>query len=162
MASTQKKTGKKQDNGKKSAPAKKKTPVYEPNNVARGIGAAVCIFLAAMLVLGLLNMKAVVVDFLADVARGLLGYGIWPAVPALLAAAWLLVFRRETSVQLRLWCVGLIPLFFGALLHLVLSPYNYEIAPGTILKLWEDGQAMFSGGLLAGMLSVSLSALTSS
>ena len=50
MASTQKKTAntKKQTTGKKPNGTRKKPPAYVPDLMARGIGAAVCLFLAVL------------------------------------------------------------------------------------------------------------------
>ena len=52
MASTQKKTAntKKQTTGKKPNGTRKKPPAYVPDLMARGIGAAVCLFLPAVAV----------------------------------------------------------------------------------------------------------------
>ena len=62
MASTQKKTvnTKKQTTGKKPNGTRKKPPAYVPDLMARGIGAAVCLFLALMVVLGMVGIHAVV------------------------------------------------------------------------------------------------------
>ena len=85
MASTQKKTTKKTTEKKtntktdtkgKAKKEKEKPPVYAPNMMARGIGAALCLFLAVMLILGCCQVSAVVVDFLANGVKGLVGYGI--------------------------------------------------------------------------------------
>ncbi len=163
MASTKKKT-----TSKRSKPEEKKTgakkpesktkklpPVYVPNMVARGVGAAVCIFLAVMLGLGMFGAHAVVVDFLCDGSKGLVGYGFWVLVPVLLAAAVLLLAQRERSVHLRLWCLGLFPVLLGGFLHLLLSPYSYSMEFKTFASLWRDGVNLFSGGVLGGCLSIS-------
>ena len=168
MASTQKKTtnskskpaekksGAKKPAAKKSpARTKKSPPVYVPNMLARGIGAAVCIFLAVMLGLGMFGTHAVVVDFLCSGVKGLVGYGFWIVVPTLAVAAVLLLWRRQKSVCLRLWCLGFLPVFLGAFVHLLLSPYPYKMAFSTFSALWRDGQNLFSGGILGGFLSVS-------
>ncbi|MBP3318949.1 MAG: hypothetical protein J6K94_02995, partial [Ruminiclostridium sp.] len=170
MASTQKKTTsnkkptekKTETKAKPKAAPKGKTkavketpPVYTPNMTARGVGAAVCLFLAVLLALGVCGVSAVVVDFLCDGVKGLVGYGVYAVIPALLVAAGLLLFRRQKPVCLRLWCVGLLPLFLGALAHMVLSPYPYAMEFATFSKLWADGTHLFSGGVLGGFLSIS-------
>ena len=163
MASTQKKTTsskskpaeKKAGTKKPEAKTRKGPPIYVPNMVARGVGAAVCIFLAVMLGLGMFGAHAVVVDFLCHGVKGLVGYGFWVAVPVLLAAAVLLLAKRQKSVRLRLWYLGLFPVFLGAFVHLLLSPYPYQMAFSTFAALWRDGLNLFSGGVLGGFLSIS-------
>ena len=111
MASTQKKTAntKKQTTGKKPGGTRKKPPAYVPDLMARGIGAAVCLFLALMVVLGMVGIHAVVPDLLCRGIRGLVGYGFWLTALALFWAAGLLLLRRERRATLRLWCLGLLP-----------------------------------------------------
>ena len=164
MASTQKKTtsnkktsGKKTDTKAKTkgkAP-KEKPAAYAPNMAARGVGGAVCLFLAVLLVLSCCKVSAVVVDFLANGVKGLVGYGIYAVIFSLVMAAWVLLFRRQKPVVLRLWCVGLLPIFVGALGHMFLSPYPYTMEFATFSKLWTDGTHLFAGGVLGGFLSIS-------
>ena len=163
MASTQKKPEKtKQTAGKKSGSAKStaakgkaKTPpkavkpAYVPDLLARGIAGAVCLFLALVLALGMFQVHGTVVDLLCGVVRGLVGYGFWLTAPALVWAAWLLIFRREHSVTLRLWAVGLLPAVGGAFLQVLLGPvYPALEAP----SLWADGVQGGGGGLVSGGL----------
>ena len=156
-ASTKKTTDKKTDTkAKTKGKTKKEKPaVYAPNMVARGVGAAVCVFLTVLLVLSACHVSAVVVDFLADGVKGLVGYGIYAVIFSLVMAAWVLLFRRQKPVVLRLWCLGLLPLFVGALGHMFLSPYPYTMEFSTFSKLWTDGTHLFSGGVLGGFLSIS-------
>ena len=170
MASTQKKTTSAKTSAAKSKPAEKKPagkngkkepsvknplPVYRPNPVARGVGAAVCLFLAILLGLGMFGIHAVVVDFLCDGIKGLVGYGFCLTPFALVIAAVFLLAKREKSVQGRLWCLGLLVLVLGAFLHLLFSPYPYDMGLSTFASLWRDGQNLFSGGVLGGFLAVS-------
>ena len=172
MASTQKKSSaakttstagrktasaKKTDSTKKKEPVREKPSVYSPNLLARGIGAAVCIFLAVLLVLGLTGTSAVVVDWLSKLIKGLVGYGVWPAVPAFVAAAVILIAVRQKRVTARLWCLALFPVFFGALIHMIRSPYPYEMGLSAFSALWRDGVNLFSGGVLGGFLGISFS-----
>jgi hypothetical protein len=103
MASTQKKTtsNKKTSEKKtdtkakaKGKAAKEKPAAYAPNMATRGVGAAVCLFLAVLLVLSCCKVSAVVVDFLANGVKGLVGYGIYAVIFSLVMAAWVLLFRR--------------------------------------------------------------------
>ena len=160
--SEEKKTGqtkKQRDLPSGEKPRREKPPVYTPNNVARGVGAAVCVLFAVILFLGMFGVKdAVVVDILCHGVKGLIGYGFWIVAPILVVAAILLLARRQKPVRLRLWCLGFLPLLVGALFHLLLSPYTYEMGLAAFSALWRDGIHGFSGGVLGGMLGISFAA----
>jgi len=150
-------SARKSDSAPKKEVAREKPSVYTPNLLARGIGAAVCLFLAVLLVLGITGNSAVVVDLLGKTVKGLTGYGIWPAIPALVAAAVVLLAVRQKRVTARLWCLALFPVFFGAFLHILRSPYPYEMGLSAFSALWRDGINLFSGGVLGGFLGISCS-----
>ena len=156
MASTQKKTAntKKQTTGKKPNGTRKKPPAYVPDLMARGIGAAVCLFLALMVVLGMVGIHAVVPDLLCRGIRGLVGYGFWLTALALFWAAGLLLLRRERRATLRLWCLGLLPVVGGAFLHVLLSPRQPSLGIDLASRLWNDGVYGFGGGVISGGLAV--------
>ena len=82
--------------------------------------AAVCIFLALLVALGMFGIHAVVPDLLKKGIQGLIGYGFWMVAFVLLWAAGLLLSRRDRRQTLRLWCLGLLPVVGGALLHILL------------------------------------------
>lgn len=63
----------KTDHGEKAQRHPEKAPAYVPDLMARGIGAAVCLFLALMVVLGMVGIHAVVPDLLCRGIRGLVG-----------------------------------------------------------------------------------------
>ena len=148
---------KKKESVKAKEPVREKPSVYRPDMLARGIGAAVCLFLAVLLVLGMTGNSAVVVDWVYKGVKGLVGYGVWPAFLALIGAAVVLLAVREKRVTGRLWCLGLLPVFFGAFLHMLLSPYPYDMGLGAFAALWRDGQKLLSGGVFGGFLGISFS-----
>ena len=148
---------KKTESGKKKEPVRANPAVYTPNLVARGVGAAVCLFVAVLLVLSMTGTSAVVVDLLGKGVRGLVGYGIWLAIPALAAAAVILLAVRQKRVTGRMWCLGLLPVVFGAFLHMICSPYPYDMGLGAFSALWRDGINRLSGGVLGGFLGISFS-----
>ena len=106
----------KSSSAKKGTSARKKPAAYAPDLVSRGIAAAVCIFLALLVALGMFGIHAVVPDLLKKGIQGLIGYGFWMVAFVLLWAAGLLLFRRDRRQTLRLWCLGLLPVVGGALL----------------------------------------------
>lgn len=99
----------KSSSAKKGTSARKKPAAYTPDLVSRGIAAAVCIFLALLVALGMFGIHAVVPDLLKKGIQGLIGYGFWMVAFVLLWAAGLLLFRRDRRQTLRLWCLGLLP-----------------------------------------------------
>ncbi len=161
MAQKKSTNDKKPTTKKKPAPSKKKAPAYIPNILSRTIGGSVCLFVTVMLLLGLFGVHAVVIDFLCNAVKGLVGYGFWVTPPVLVGISFLLFARKGSSVRLRIWSFSLLPLLTGAFLHLLLSPYAYPSGFTILPKLWTDGMALFSGGVLGGLLSISFATLFS-
>ena len=113
-----------------------------------------CLFLALMVVLGMVGIHAVVPDLLCRGIRGLVGYGFWLTALALFWAAGLLLLRRERRATLRLWCLGLLPVVGGAFLHVLLSPRQPSLGIDLASRLWNDGVYGFGGGVISGGLAV--------
>ena len=144
----------KSSSAKKGTSARKKPAAYTPDLVSRGIAAAVCIFLALLVALGMFGIHAVVPDLLKKGIQGLIGYGFWMVAFVLLWAAGLLLFRRDRRQTLRLWCLGLLPVVGGALLHILLWPGTYPIDFYLVGRLWTDGVQSMGGGVVSGFLAV--------
>ena len=144
----------KSSSAKKGTSARKKPAAYAPDLVSRGIAAAVCIFLALLVALGMFGIHAVVPDLLKKGIQGLIGYGFWMVAFVLLWAAGLLLFRRDRRQTLRLWCLGLLPVVGGALLHILLWPGAYPIDFHLVGRLWTDGVQSMGGGVVSGFLAV--------
>ena len=144
----------KSSSAKKGTSARKKPTAYAPDLVSRGIAAAVCIFLALLVALGMFGIHAVVPDLLKKGIQGLIGYGFWMVAFVLLWAAGLLLFRRDRRQTLRLWCLGLLPVVGGALLHILLWPGTYPIDFYLVGRLWTDGVQSMGGGVVSGFLAV--------
>ena len=144
----------KSSSAKKGTSARKKPAAYTPDLVSRGIAAAVCIFLALLVALGMFGIHAVVPDLLKKGIQGLIGYGFWMVAFVLLWAAGLLLFRRDRRQTLRLWCLGLLPVVGGALLHILLWPGTYPIDFHLVGRLWTDGVQSMGGGVVSGFLAV--------
>ena len=144
----------KSSSAKKGTSARKKHAAYTPDLVSRGIAAAVCIFLALLVALGMFGIHAVVPDLLKKGIQGLIGYGFWMVAFVLLWAAGLLLFRRDRRQTLRLWCLGLLPVVGGALLHILLWPGAYPIDLHLVGRLWTEGVQSMGGGVVSGFLAV--------
>lgn len=149
-----KKSSAKSSSARKGTSARKKTAAYTPDLLTRGIAAAVCVFLALLVALGMFGIHAVVPDLLKKGIQGLIGYGFWFVAFVLLWAAGLLLFRRDRRQTLRLWCLGLLPVVGGALLHVILWPGAYPIDVSLVGRLWTDGVQSMGGGVIAGFLAV--------
>jgi len=119
----------------------------------------VLLVLTLCVAVGYFGVKAILIDWLAALFRGLLGYGYWLAAPALLFAAIILLFHHGRPVQLRVTCALLLPVQFGALVHMVLCKQEFESSAGVLKVLWTSGRAMESGGVLSGALAVGSLAL---
>ena len=137
--------------GKRKAPQKK-------NPIRREIGGGVCLLLALILGVSYFDSEPFLIGKLRALCCGLVGYGYYLAVPALLLAAWILLLHRGRNVVWPLVCALLLPVLAGALVHLS----GMEAAPdssGLLAALWNSGLALESGGALAGALAVGFHAV---
>ena len=132
--------------GGRQAPA----PTHRP--FRREAGAVVCLLLAIFTVLGCFQVKALFIDGLCGLLKGLIGYGFWLVPPALVLSGYVLAFHRGRPVRLRVFCALVLPVLLSCIIHSVSAqalPWD-----GTLVKsLWDSGEAMTSGGLLSGALA---------
>ena len=143
----------KSSSAKKGTSARKKPAAYTPDLVSRGIAAAVCIFLALLVALGMFGIHAVVPDLLKKGIQGLIGYGFWRFAFELLLAEGLLLFPRDRRQTLRLWCLGLLPVVGGALLHILLWPGAYPIDLHLVGRLRPAGGPRSGRGGVSGVFA---------
>jgi S-DNA-T family DNA segregation ATPase FtsK/SpoIIIE len=147
---------KKNKSRKQSKPSSSKAAVPPKR---REIGALICLFLALFSFLGFFTREGWFIDFFGVFMRGLIGGGFYILVPILLLAACILGFHRGRPVRMRLICALLMPLLFGALLHLLFCETVYEWRWALLGRLYEDGLlvgAKQSGGILGGLLALTL------
>nr|WP_325285966.1 DNA translocase FtsK [Dysosmobacter sp.] len=100
------------------------------------------------------QQEGYLLEWLRLLFGGLFGYGYWLAGPVLFLAALILLFHHGRPVQLRVTCLLLVPLFFGALCHTVMAPSQYTSSVKILAVLWKSGIAMESGGAVSGSLAV--------
>lgn len=144
----------------KSAPPAKKT---KATSVWERLSAGMLCFLIAMfLLLNLFGVKALVVDFLGGLFKGVVGYGFFISVPVLLFLSYLYLFRTRERITLRVWLALLLPPLFGALLHVFLDTDLYQLSLPGLQDLYFDGQILHCGGAVGGFLSVLFTQLFSS
>ena len=144
-----------------SGGSRKKSGASAPKPIRRGVGALICLLLAIFAALGYFQVKALFIDFFVGGVKGLIGYGFLLLPPMLLVASGILAFHRGRPVQLRVWCTLLLPVVFGALLHLLLSKGTYAWDLKLFQTLWKEGEALQSGGVVSGILALSFGAIFS-
>ena len=135
--------------GKKpTAGRKKKQPAAVP--IRREIGGAVCFFLALLELISYFQPEALFIRFLRDFTRGLLGAGYYFSAPLLLLASFGLVFHHGRPVTARTVCTLLTMVAIGAFWHVVACSQDYDWSFQMLPRLYLDGAAGKSGGLVAG------------
>ena len=140
-SSTQKKTTTKKSGGRfGSRGTKSKQPQKRP--IRREVGGAVLLVLALCVLVSYCGVQAILIDLLAELLKGLLGYGYWLAGPAMLLAGLILLLHRGRPVALRTTCALLLPVLAGALFHTLLAAKDYALNSAGVLKeLWAAGLA---------------------
>ena len=144
-----------------SGGSRKKSGASAPKPIRRGVGALICLLLAIFAALGYFQVKALFIDFFVGGVKGLIGYGFLLLPPMLMVASGILAFHRGRPVQLRVWCTLLLPVVFGALLHLLLAKGTYAWDLKLFQTLWKEGEALQSGGVVSGILALSFGAIFS-
>ncbi len=154
--------------GGKNAPvstARKGTPPAPAEDdrrpVRREIGAAVLLFFALVAFICYFNVDAWLLTAFRNLCLGLFGWGFYIMCPALLLAAGVLGFHHGRPVKGRLICALLLPMVFGAFIHLILCADGDYLAGDfktVIVGLWEGGLLSYArcGGVLSGLLSEGL------
>ncbi len=152
MASTQpKKPAQRKPAQRKSASGGRKN---QKRPIRREVTGGVLLVLALFLFLSCFGVRALFIDWLAVLVKGLLGYGYWLAAPSLTLAGLILIFHHGRPVQLRTACALLLPVLFGALAHMVFCRQVYAPSFFALLKsIWADGVALRSGGAFSGVLA---------
>ena len=160
MAAKQtKKSGKSTSGAKKpaqSARGAKQAP--QPKPVRREVGAVVCFFLALFTFIGYFNVDALFITYICRFIKGLIGYGYYIFPPVLAVCAFVLAFHRGRPVAARTVCALLMPIVFGALVHVVFSHFDAaEMKFADLVSgLYKSGAEMKCGGALAGLLAAIL------
>ena len=129
--------------------------------IRREVWAFVCLFLAALVLLGLFGVNAVFITFVVDLIRGLIGAGIYVMPAALVLDFVILLFHDGRPVRLRVTCTMAVALCVGILAHLWGSAARIDWGFTMVGELWRSGVARESGGLLAGFLAMFLELIIS-
>jgi len=166
LAQTTKNNNSKAKTTQKPAAAAKKPAAKKPaakkvtqKQAAEQLAQRRCILAAVLLVVsfvGFLNMFHTG-GFLIRWYRGafywLLGYGAEILPVTLLVGGILLLVKRRKKVRLQAAAWGVLPLLFGGVRHLLATHNDYLSGLETVWQMGRDGQALKSGGMLAGGLA---------
>ena len=137
----------------KNRSSRKPAPQKRPYR--REVGGAVCLLMALFGAIGYFKTEeGAVIALFCDLLKGLVGYGFYLTPPMLLGAAAILLLHRGRPVRLRLAGAVCLPVFIGALLHLILCKAEYEGGIALVGQLWKDGRAMASGGVAGGLIAM--------
>ena len=147
---------------KKSTTPKKNAPsAPETKPMRREAGAVVFLFLGIFSIIGYFDVQAWFIDIFCSFMKGILGWGYYIFPPALLLTSWIFFFHRGRPVRLRAVFALLLPLMFGALVHLWFCKLELELDAAIVKELYASGVEMTSGGVLSGLLAVAFKAMFS-
>ena len=156
-ASNTSKSGGKQAASRPGAQSKGRSRRSAPQKkpYRREVGGAVCLLLALFGAIGYFKTEeGAVIALFCDLLKGLCGYGFYLAPPMLLAAAVILILHRCRPVRLRVAGAVCLPVFVGALLHLLLGKGEYQWGWELFGRLWTDGRTVACGGVVSGTLAM--------
>ncbi len=122
--------------------------------VRREVWSAICFALGIFCAIGYFVKDYWLIDGLClYVFKGLFGWGFLAVPVCFFWAAWILWFHKGMPVTLRLVSVSLIPLLFGAVVHLLVVRGTEGLADISVRSLYLTGRNMESGGVLSGILA---------
>ena len=152
MASTTRKKTTTKQGRSGSRTAKGRQPQKRP--IRREVGGVVLLVLALCVLVSYCGVQAILIDLLAELLRGLFGYGYWLAGPSMLLAGGILLLHRGRPVALRTTCALLVPVLAGALFHTLFAAGDYALNSAGVLKnLWTAGLALKAGGAVSGLVA---------
>ena len=125
----------------------------------REIGALVCLGLAVLSALGCFGMKSFFTDLIVDLSKGLVGGGYVILPFCFLLGFIILMFHDGRPVRLRVTCTFLLAVTIGTMVHTVAGKDPAWSFYPMLKSLYLGGVRGSTGGLIAGLLSMGLSAL---
>ena len=158
MATTRKKTtsgarsGTKSGGGSRSGSASRSRAAAKNTKrpIRREVGGVAALLAALIVLVSYFTGDGWLINLIPRVCKGLFGVGYYLMLPALLAAAWVLLTHRGRPVALRTACALLAPYLFGGICHMLLCKLDLSDAAKLFPTLWETGFTLESGGVLSG------------
>ena len=139
---------------KKSTASSTKTKAPAKKPIRRGVGALVCLGLGLFTFIGYFTVDAWLINWLClYVFKGLLGWGFLAVPPCFFLAAWILMFHKGRPVKGRLLAAALIPVLFGAVVHLIACQEIYYFDWAGIRTMYLGGINMETGGAVSGAIA---------
>ena len=136
--------------GKRTAKKNQKRPIR------REVAGAILLVLALCLGFSYFQSGAWLLDQPAKLCRSLFGWGYYLVAPALLLGSYILLFHRGRNVASCLVGTALMPVVFGAIMHIALCREEYAGMDGILKLLWTSGNALESGGAVSASLAIML------
>ncbi|MCD7846105.1 MAG: DNA translocase FtsK [Oscillospiraceae bacterium] len=146
---------------KKPAQTKKTPPPPPPRPIQRQAGCLVLLFLGLVALIAWFPVEGWLVDAFRTLLRGLFGWGFYLAPVALLWASGLLGLHPERPAGTRAVCVLLLPVVFGAFVHMLVFQGEGLFVGGFsagVQSLWQAAQepAQRCGGVVSGLIGLGL------
>ncbi len=150
---------------KKSAPAKKTAaqrrsappPATAPVPIRREVTGILFMLCGVFLGISYFNNDGLVIRFISDFVKGLIGYGYWVSAPVCFLCAAILFMHHGRPVRFRVAAALLLPIFFGALTDLLVASLPlFKGVEELVPLLFVNGQHLQSGGAIGGLLSYAL------
>ena len=126
--------------------------------IRREVWAGVYLLGAFVGLLAIFGVQGFLIDWYNTVFLSLLGYGCALLPFALLFCGVLLIVKRKGKARLRVACMMLVPVLFGALRHMLACQTEYSAGLKGMGVLAADGILGTSGGLIAGGAAILLRA----
>ena len=136
--------------GKRTAKKNQKRPIR------REVAGAILLVLALCLGFSYFQSGAWLLDQPAKLCRSLFGWGYYLVAPALLLCSYILLFHRGRNVASCLTGALLLPVVFGAIMHIALCREEYAAMDGILKLLWTSGNELASGGAVSASLAILL------
>ena len=143
---------------KKTAGGARRKPAQKKPLVRRELWAFVLLLLSFVAFLSFFNVRGFAIDWYRWLTGTLIGYGFYLMPFALLAAGALLLVKRKGKARLRVTCIMLLPVFMGAMRHLLVDVQDVSFSFASLGAMAADGRELVGGGLLAGSLGLLLRA----
>ena len=122
--------------------------------VRREVWAGLFLLLSLVAFLALLGLEGALLDWYGALAGTLIGAGAGLLPFALLGAGCMLIYKRKGKARLRVGAILLLPVFLGAIHHLVKDVTIYEGGLTGMSHLAANGREGVSGGVLSGGLAM--------
>ena len=136
--------------GRTAQPAAPRRPIR------REVTAIVLLFVGLVSLIAFSTSEAWLLSGYRTLVRGLFGWGFYFAPISLFWGAYIMFYHKGRPVALRLTCVCLLTLVFGAFVHMLLCDERFFISSfaNGVRDLWDLGQVTSSkcGGVLSGIL----------